>query len=73
MINKDFFELLLSRLKIFWMSLIMVFVMVSLRYLGLHLPNMLPFVSTKIQAYLHPTHDISRIQTHVQAASKGGE
>jgi hypothetical protein len=73
MINKEFFETLLARLKIFWMSLVMVFLVVSLQYLGVHLPTLFPQVSTKIQSYFHPTTDMSRIQTHAQVPLKGGE
>jgi hypothetical protein len=71
MINKDFLEGLLARLKIFWTTMILVFFVVGLQYLGVHVPSMLPMV-TKLQTFFHPSHEISYslLNTHAQTLKK---
>lgn len=76
MISKDFLEHLLGRLKIFWTSMILVFFVVSLQYLGLHVPNMVPFITTKIQSIFHPIQGalpIPEENTQAVRNTKGGE
>jgi hypothetical protein len=75
MINQDLLHSLVGRLKIFWISMALVFFVVSLQYLGIHGPNIFPLMSTKIQTYLHPPHEISysSVSTHIQNTKKGGE
>lgn len=62
---------LFKQLKIFWLSLVMVFIVVSLQYIGIHAPNLMQPFMEKVSTFLHPVSKLTSFHTTTSGITGG--